>query len=179
MILALGVHSGSVINPAITLAVASARLLKKDLIIPYLFFQTIGGILAGLTLRLIFISSASTTDLGATKLATGISPVLGIGFEAIGTFVLASSSLVASTKIKRPKYQALLVGFTLSTLILFIGPLTGAGFNPARSLGPALASSYFTNLYVYFIGPVLGALLAGLLFRRVRENGKRNLVCLC
>lgn len=179
IILALGKHSGSVINPALTLAVASARLLKRDLIIPYLVFQTLGGILAGLTLRFLFLSSVSTTYLGSTALASGISPVLGILFEFIGTFILASSALVASTRIKNPKYQALLVGFTLFVLILIIGPLTGAGFNPARSLGPSLASGYFSNFYVYLIGPVMGALTAGLLFRVVRDYGKRNSVCLC
>jgi len=60
------------------------------------------------------------------------------------------------------------VGGTLAILILLIGPLTGAGFNPARSLGPALASGYFSNLYVYVIGPAVGALIAGLLFERIR-----------
>jgi MIP family channel proteins len=183
MILVLGKQSGSVINPALTLAVASAKLLRRDLIVPYIFFQLVGGILAGLTLRFVFLSSINTTELGSTKLASGINPVAGIVLESVGTFILASSALVASTRIKKTKYQALFVGTTLSMLILFIGPLTGAGFNPARSLGPSLSSGYFTNLYVYFIGPVLGALAAGLVFRMVRDYGKRppkgNLVCLC
>jgi MIP family channel proteins len=180
MILAFGKHSGSVINPAVTVAVASARLLKKDLIIPYLFFQVLGGILAGLTLRLVFLSALNSTYLGSTQLATGMSPMLGLAFESVGTFVLASSALIASTRIKKHRYQALFVGTTLSILILFIGPLTGAGFNPARSLGPSIASGYFTNLYVYFIGPLVGALAAGLVFRVLRDHGrKRNLVCLC
>ena len=178
MIHVFGKHSGSVINPAITLGVASANLLKRNLIVPYLFFQTTGGILAGLTLRFVFASALDPTDLGSTKLATGINPYLGIAFESIGTFILTSSALVASTRITKAKYQALLVGTTLSILILFIGPLTGAGFNPARSLGPSLASGYLTNLYVYFIGPVVGALLAGLIFRAIRDHD-RNSVCLC
>jgi glycerol uptake facilitator-like aquaporin len=183
MILALGKHSGSVINPAVTVAVASARLLRKDLIIPYLFFQLLGGVLAGLTLRIVFLSALNSTELGATRLATGISPLVGVAFESIGTFVLASSALIASTRIKKTERQALFVGSTLSILILFIGPLTGAGFNPARSLGPSVGAGYFTNLSVYIIGPVLGALCAGLLFKTMRDrNGKRksaNLVCLC
>jgi MIP family channel proteins len=179
MILAFGKHSGSMINPAVTLAIASAKLLKRELIVPYLLFQIAGGILAGLTLRFLFFSAADTTTLGSTKLAAGITPVLGITFEALGTFVLSSSALIASTRIRRLEYQAILVGTTLGILILFIGPITGAGFNPARTLGPALASGYFTNLYVYFVGPVIGALAAGLFSRVVRNHGKRNLVCLC
>ena len=151
---------------------ASAKLLRRDLIVPYLFFQLVGRVLAGITLRLVFVSSLSLNDLGSTKLATGVSPTVGIIFETLGTFVLASSALIASTRIKKAHYQALFVGSTLSILILFMGPLTGAGFNPARSLGPSLGSGYYTNLYIYFIGPVVGALAAGLLFRLVEDRGK-------
>jgi MIP family channel proteins len=179
VILALGKHSGSVINPALTLAVASASLLKRDLIVPYLTFQMLGGILAGFTLRFVFNSSINSSYLGSTILAKGINPVLGILFEFIGTFVLATSALVASTRLKSARYQGLLVGATLFVLILFLGPLTGAGFNPARSFGPSLASGYFSNLYVYFVGPILGALSAGLLFRVIQSYGKKNPVCLC
>lgn len=176
----LGKHSGAVINPAITFGATFAKILHSRYFIPYLFFQLIGGLLAGFTLRLIFSASASSTiELGSTELAKGVSPVLGFSLEIAGTFILTTSALIASTRIQTPIGQALLVGSTLFVLILFIGPLTGAGFNPARSLGPSLASGYFTNLYLYIIAPIVGALLAGLLFRTVRDHGKRSLVCLC
>jgi glycerol uptake facilitator-like aquaporin len=165
VILGLGRYSGSIINPAITLATASARLLRRELVALYLLFQVIGGILAGFTLKLLFLSSGDGTSLGSTKLAVGISPILGIALEAAGTFFLASSALVATTRIRKTTNQALLVGGTLSVLIVFIGPFTGAGFNPARSLGPSLASGYLSNIYVYLVGPIMGAILAGLLFR--------------
>jgi len=170
IIMLLGEHSGAVINPALTLAAASARLLKGGLVIPYLLFQTAGGILAGLTLRIVFTPLGDTTSLGSTKLATGISPMMGIALETLGTFVLAISALAATAWVRRAGVQALAVGGTLVILILFIGPLTGAGFNPARSLGPALASDSFSNLYVYMVGPVVGALLAGLLFRQIHAS---------
>ena len=170
IILILGEHSGAVINPALTLAAAYARLLKRNLVVPYLLFQTAGGILAGLTLRVVFSPMGDTTNLGSTKLATGVSPMVGICLEALGTFILAVSALAATAWISRAVLQAIGVGGTLTILILFIGPLTGAGFNPARSLGPALASVYLSNLYVYVVGPVVGALLAGLLFRQIRAR---------
>ena len=174
IIILLGEHSGAVINPALTLAAASAQLLRRNLVIPYLLFQTVGGILAGLTLRLVFSPLGDVTSLGSTKLATSISPVMGIGLEALGTFILAVSALAATAWISRAELQALAVGGTLTLLILFIGPLTGAGFNPARSLGPALASEYFSNLYVYVIGPFVGALLAGLFFREIQLSFGRK-----
>jgi glycerol uptake facilitator-like aquaporin len=180
LIIALGRHSGAMINPAMTVAAASARLLKNRLFVPYLFFEISGGVLAGISLRFLFLS-IDNTSLGSTRLAAGINPVLGITLEAVGTFILAASVLIASTKIKKVRTQALFVGTTLFLLILFIGPLTGAGLNPARSLGPSLASGYTENLYVYLIGPILGAFAAGLLFRSIRNDGRkaRNLVCLC
>ena len=177
-ILLFGEYCGAVINPALTLAAVLGKTVRSKFFIPYVVFQTLGGLLAGLTLRFLF--SSGNANLGSTELARGISPILGIIYEAIGTFFLASSALIASTKIKKVRNQALLVGGTLFVLILLIGPLTGAGFNPARSLGPAFASGYITNLYVYFVGPLIGAVLAGLLFRMIKNaRPKGNLVCLC
>jgi MIP family channel proteins len=161
----LGTYSGAIINPALTLASLSARLLGGRLSVLYVISQFLGGLLAGLTLSVIFSSAHDLTSLGSTKLATGIDPALGIALEAGGTFVLALSALIATTRLKKSRYQALLVGGTLAILILLIGPFTGAGFNPARSLGPALAAGYLSNLPVYFVGPFAGALIAGLLFR--------------
>jgi len=64
------------------------------------------------------------------------------------------------------------VGATLFLLILLIGPLTGASFNPARSLGPSLFSGYFRNQIVYYVGPLTGGLLAGLAFAGARKLAK-------
>lgn len=183
LILMFGEHSGAVFNPAITLGASVARSLRSKFFLPYLFFQITGGLFAGLTLRVVFVSLSSSTDLGSTKLALGTSPFLGILLESAGTFVLTTSALFASAQIKNRRYQALLVGSTLFILILMIGPLTGASFNPARSLGPSLASGYFENIYVYFVGPLLGGAIAGLVFRGLRnERSKRtnlNIVCMC
>jgi MIP family channel proteins len=168
IIIILGEHSGAVINPALALAAASARLLKGNLVIPYILFQTAGGLLAGLTLSFVFGPLGDATSLGSTKLASSVGAMTGLALEALGTFILALSALAATAWISRARLQALAVGCTLSILILLIGPFTGAGFNPARSLGPALASGYYSNLYVYMVGPFVGALLAGLLFRQIR-----------
>ena len=170
IIVILGEHSGAVINPALTLAAAAARLLQGKLVIPYILFQAAGGLLAGLTLRFVFGSLGDATSLGSTKLAGSVGALMGIALEALGTFVLALSALAATAWIGQSRFQGVVVGGTLVILILFIGPLTGAGFNPARSVGPALASGYFSNLYVYLVGPFVGGLLAGLLFRQLRAT---------
>jgi len=160
-ILFLGTFSGALVNPAVTIAVALAGVIDRRLVVPYITLQSAGALLAGLTLRVIFGSGGDSTSLGSTKLASGVSPVYGFALEAMGTLALASSALIASTKINGAKRQALLVGTTLAFLILLVGPFTGAGFNPARSLGPSLAAGYFSNLYLYIFGPTTGALIAG------------------
>lgn len=166
----LGRHSGAHINPAITVANTLAGMSKKELLLPYVAFQLAGGLLAGLSLKVVFSDFASATDLGSTKLAQGITPTEGIALEIIGTFVLAISALSASSFITSPKKQAALVGSTLFLLIMFIGPLTGASFNPARSLGPSLFSGYFEGQLVYWLGPMIGGGLAGLLFGLLRRE---------
>jgi aquaporin-4 len=162
IILLLGRISGAHINPAITLAHTVVGKTSRDMFVPYLSFQILGALLGALTLKLIF---GSTADLGTTKLASGIGAPAGILLETAGTFLLAMSGFVASSRIHKKSGEASLIGSTLFLLILALGPLTSASLNPARSLGPAIASGYLTNLYVYWIGPLAGGLIAGLVFR--------------
>ena len=170
VILAIGRISGAHINPAITIGSTLAGSFDSELALPYVVFQIAGAIMAGIFLRVCLGAIEPFAYLGSTKLALGTTTIQGIVLEIIGTCVLTLSALVASSYVKTPLKQALLVGGTLAVLILFIGPLTGASFNPARSLGPSLFSGYFTDQFVYYIGPVSGAVVAGLTFRQVRSS---------
>ena len=165
VILLLGRISGAHINPAITLAHTMAGKTSSEMFLPYVSFQVLGGLLAALTVKLTFSQYGSPADLGATKLASGVSPLVGILLETAGTFLLAMSGFLASLRIHKKLGEAALIGSTLFVIIFALGPLTNASLNPARSLGPALASGYLTDFYVYLIGPLAGGLIAGLVFR--------------
>jgi MIP family channel proteins len=165
VILLLARISGAHINPAITLAHKIAGKTTLEMFLPYISFQLLGGLLGAYTVKLIFSQFGSSVNLGATKLASGVSVPVGILLEAAGTFVLAMSGFLASSRIHKKPGEAALIGSTLFVIILALGPLTNASLNPARSLGPALASGYLTNLYVYWIGPLAGGLIAGLVYR--------------
>jgi MIP family channel proteins len=180
-ILLLGKHSGAHINPAVTIAHAFAKRTRNDLIIPYLCFQGLGAVVAALTLRLFFLNrTVFPADLGSTELARGLNPLYGIVIEAVGTFLLCSAALTATFYVRKPVRQAALVGGTLFLLILMFGPLTGASFNPARSIGPELWAWHWANEYVYLLGPLLGATLAALLFKLIEYAKKpESSVCLC
>lgn len=163
-IVALGWISGALINPAITLASATAGSISRRIVAPYIACQLLGALGAGLTLAVTF-GALNPASLGSTKLASGVSPVEGLALETLGTFILASSALIAGSILDGSSLaQASLVGSTLFILIVLIGPLTGASFNPARSLGPSLFSDYFKNQLIYYVGPVAGGVLAGLAF---------------
>ena len=102
--------------------------------------------------------------MGAT---ISITPGMGLVIEAILTFFLANAVLNAAVSGKAGDLAGLAIGVTLVFAILMGGPLTGASLNPARSLGPAMATGNFTNLWVYFAGPFLGAAVAAVLYRAV------------
>ena len=177
--LLLGKYSAQ-INPAVTLAFTLARSSSKRLFIPYLGFQILGSLLAGASLLNLFSSIDATKNLGSTQLASQIDPIGGIMLEATGTLFLSLSVLFASTQIRNPIKQGLLIGKMLFVLIVLIGPLTGASFNPARSFGPSVASGFFKDQYVYWLGPFVGASLSAFAFKGIiNERKKPHSVCVC
>jgi len=170
VITSLGGISGAQINPAVTVAIGAARRLPKGRFVPYVLSQITGALFAGLSLRLAFEHAGTATSLGSTRLASSVSPLEGTILEIAGTFVLALSALSAGSFLRTNLTHGIIVGATLFVLITLIGPLTGASFNPARSLGPSLFSGYFNDQLVYYIGPILGGLAAGLIFTKISES---------
>jgi len=162
-ILIFGRYSGAQINPAVSVASAASGRLSRKLLLPFILSQGAGALLG---------HSGSATSLGSTKLASGVSLTEGMVLEVAGTFVLTVSALIAGGFVRSRVQQAALVGTTLFFLITLVGPLTGASFNPARSLGPSVFSGYLENQLIYYVGPVAGGLVAGLLFSfRARPGG--------
>ena len=110
------------------------------------------------------------STLGATVLAEGISPFQGLVLETILTFFLVNTILNAATSGKAGNLAGLAIGFTLISCILIGAPLTGASLNPARTLGPAVASGNYADIWLYFVGPLLGATIAALLYDRLLKE---------
>lgn len=168
---AYGHISGTHINPAVTIGVWTAGKIDTARAFSYIFFQLLGGVVAAFTLS--WVLGSRQGSLGATLLADGVSPMVGVVLEAILTFFLVNAVLNAGISGKATIPGGLAIGFTLTFCILMGGPLTGASLNPARSFGPAVASGNFANLWVYFVGPILGGVVAGLLYKTVLEERKR------
>ena len=169
---AYGHVSGTHINPAVTVGVWAAGLMDTGRALSYVVFQLAGGVLAAVALRVVL--GGPESGLGATLLADSvavgtttvtITPWIGVLLEAILTFMLVNAVLNSGAPGRATEFDGVAVGFVLAACILMGGPLTGASLNPARSLGPALIAERMDDLWVYFVGPVLGGLAAAALWR--------------
>lgn len=166
MINATGHISGAHINPAVTIAFMATRRIDVGKGIGYIVSQLAGGVLAGFALRVIFSPEVwSPTNLGTPGLSEGVSFMNGVYIEAILTFLLVFTIFGTAVDSRAPKnIYGFAIGLAVTFDILMGGPLTGASMNPARTFGPGLAAGFFDNHLVYWIGPIVGALVAGFLY---------------
>lgn len=165
-----GSISGGHFNPAVTLGLAVARKHPRARILSYCGAQLVGALAAGLLLRLSFdhvLASADATSLGTPALAAGLSPLTAIVIEMFLTIFLLWAVFGTAVAPNAPRIAGFGIGLTVTADILMGGPLTGAAMNPARWFGPAVAASQYTNWSVWWIGPLLGGVLAGLSYRYV------------
>jgi MIP family channel proteins len=154
-------------NPAISLGMALAGRFPKTRVLPYAAAQLGGALCAGLLLRVLLRS----TVLGVS--GTQMNPFAALLLEALLAFWLQWVYLAVTEKDVPPLNAALALGFTVAAAVFWAGPLSSASMNPARSLGPALASWEFSDLWVFLIGPVLGTATAAFAYRRYTSLGGR------
>lgn len=156
MIYAFGEISGAHFNPAVTIAFAFAKKFSWKQVPIYIISQTIGAIVASLLVLFLFPES---TTLGGTQ------PMLPVHkafvLELLLTFFLMLVIINVSTGSKETGMMAgIAIGGMVMLEALFAGPMTNASMNPVRSFAPALVSGNLTNLWLYIIAPILGAIIA-------------------
>jgi MIP family channel proteins len=173
LIQTLAVVSGAHFNPAVTLALTALRQIKPPDAVIYVIAQVAGGVAGALLTKLLLteLDNADQVNFGATAISNRLDEKLGLGMigEFVGTFFLMWAIVgVAVNPSAARDWAALAIGGALGLGIFVIGPLTGAGLNPARAFGPALVSGEFGGtgdfLLVYVLAPVLGALAAGIIY---------------
>jgi len=166
LIYAIGDISGAHLNPAVTLGFYIAKRFQIKEVTPYIIAQLIGALVASYTLRVLFPESET---LGAS-LPSGTWQQSFI-FEVILTFLLMFVILNVSTGAKEKGIMAgAAIGATVGLEAMFAGPICGASMNPARSIGPAIASGHLEYLWAYIIATLLGAILAVFAFNMTRDK---------
>jgi MIP family channel proteins len=167
MIYAVGDISGAHLNPAVTLGFFAARRLPGRTVVPYIASQLLGALAASALLRGLFLQHPT---LGTTMPAGSEtqSLILEIVLTAILMFVILNVSTGAK---ERGITAGIAIGSVIGLEALFAGPICGASMNPARSFAPAIVSQHLAGLWIYFVAPISGALLAVVGCRCVREAG--------
>ena len=162
--------SGGQLNPAVTLGLLVGGQMNLRKSAAYMTAQLIGATAAAILLVNLLGDATQTgaeiVGAGTPDLGNGISPIKGMLIESVLTFFLVFVVFGTAIDLRAPKIGGLAIGFTVALDILFGGPLTGAAMNPARTFGPALASAHWNNHLVYWIGPMSGGALAGLVYGR-------------
>lgn len=173
--------SGGHVNPAVTLAMLATGRIGFGGAIAYIIAQLIGATIAGGLVYLIFrgmvapgganvvaASALGTPNFNPAQLTAG----MAILIEAVLTFLLLFAVFGTAVDPRAPKIGGFGIGLTIAADILVGGPLTGASMNPSRTFGPGLVAALTGNLptfgsqqIVYWIGPVLGGVVAGLLYQ--------------
>jgi glycerol uptake facilitator protein len=171
LIQTLAVICGAHFNPAVTLAMAVVRQIRPADAVVYWAMQLAGGVLGALVTKAILTDPGRAVNWGALGVSDLLNGKAGLGFvcELIGTFFLMWAIVgVAVNPAGLKDWSGFVIGGTLGFLVMIFGPLTGAGFNPARAFGPALVSGDFGGagkfLFVYVAGPLVGATLSALVY---------------
>lgn len=158
LIYTIGDVSGAHLNPVVTLAFTLRRDFPWKRVWGYWGAQFAGAIVAAVFLRLVF---GNIGHLGATLPAPNLGSLPALLMELVLTMLLVTVILGTAHDTRLVGHNAALaVGGTIALTGLFASPVSGASMNPARSLGPALVSGNLSAAWIYFVGPLAGALLA-------------------
>lgn len=160
--------SGGHLNPAVTTGFLVTRRIDPGMAIVHWIAQFLGAIIAAYLLNALFPAGVAKMQLlGGQRISSDTSLLQAISLEAIATFFLVFVIFGTAVDPRGPKLGGFAIGLTITADILAIGPLTGGSMNPARSFGPAVVSRVFEGQTAYWIGPLLGAIVAALVYDKV------------
>lgn len=175
LIYSFGYISGAHFNPAVTLAFWTSGFFPQRHVMSYILAQCLGAIVAS---GLLVLCLGRIGNLGAT-LPLHDRWLQSLVLETVLTFILMM--VIFGSGLDRRAhigFAGIAIGLTVGVEAAFMGPITGASMNPARSLGPAVIGGIWQHHWLYWIAPILGAQLAVLVYRQLSDNfhddGKLN-----
>ena len=172
LIFTLGPISGGHFNPAVTAGILAIRKITPKDAGVYVVMQLAGGIVGALLVGWLITGTPNASHGFDPAVGSGLKGEWGAGaaLELIGTFALVFAIIGLAVNPKAPPgWAARGIGATLGMAVMAIAPLTGAGFNPARALGPAITANSFWGggkfILVYLLAPIVGGVLAAVVYR--------------
>lgn len=166
VIYAFGTTSGAHINPAVTVSLAATGRFPWREVGPYVGAQLAGSVLGGVLIVGTFgLVAVDRGNVGGVAFAPGVGYPQAILVEAVATYLLVLAIMGTAVDRRAPVgWAGLIIGLSVTCLVVVFGPLTGAAVNPARALGPNAAAGLFGGAVVWSQYPayVVGSLLGGL-----------------
>ena len=170
--------SGAHINPAVTVLMLATGRIGRATAAAYVPAQLLGATVAAAALLAIFqgipggADAIAASGLGATTPGEDVSAATALLTEVVLAFILVFVIFGTVVDARAPSIGGFGIGLAVAAEILLGGPISGASMNPARSFGPALAGGVWDAHWVYWTGPVIGAMLSGLLYHHVILGGR-------
>jgi aquaporin TIP len=169
---ATGAVSGGHLNPAVTIALTVAKKYDVPTAIGYVLSQCLGAICAAALIKVAVPAEVlSTIGMGTPALGANITPTMGLITEIVLTFFLFFVIYGTAVDKRAPQVGGLFIGLTVALDIMMGGPISGAAMNPARHLGPALLGGGLQNIWIYWVGPIVGGVLAAVVYKTQLEKG--------
>lgn len=166
--------SGAHLNPAVTLGMLAVRRIPAFDAAVYIAAQLAGAVVAAFAVTALLPGAVGRLVAWGTPMVnSAVTLKSAIAIEAVLTFFLMSAILGTAGTKRAPQIGGFGIGLTLFFAIMIGGPLTGAALNPARAFGPALMSGTWAAQVVFWVGPIIGALAAAMLWHHVllRDDG--------
>jgi len=174
MVYAFGHISGAHINPAVTIPMMITKKISVADGIGYIIFQLIGAVVAAFSLKAILPELGAKVNFGTQGGPSELlnnSVMAGITVEIILTFFLVTVIFLTAVHKKAPAgIHGISIGGMVFLLHLVGVPLTGASMNPARTFGPAVVSGFWELHWLYWLAPIIGGIIAGVIMNYVFVN---------
>ena len=174
----IGTISGAHLNPAVSIAMFVNKRLSSSDLVNYLLAQVVGAFLAsGAVFFLLVNSGMSTASLGENALANGVTVFGGFLFETIATFLFVLVIMTVTSETKgNPSIAGLVIGLSLTALILVGLNITGLSVNPARSLAPAVfvGGAALQQVWIFILAPIVGGVLAALVAKNLLGTEEKD-----
>jgi MIP family channel proteins len=169
MIAAFGQISGGHFNPAVSLGLAVGRRFPMTEVVRYWIAQLVGGFIAVAAALLLYTNDVEDSLVNAP--GAGVADWRAVLIEAVAVFLFVSVIITVATDESaawKGVLAPLAIGGFIFTAAVTMGPSSGGSFNPARSIAPAVWAGDFGDVWIYIVGPLLGAVVAGIVSMSLR-----------